>query len=119
MVKHSSRWVALGTLGVMALSSFGALAPAAHAGSKGRRNVMYGAAAVTAYGLLTHRRSVAAVGAIGTGIAYHNYRAAKSRENRQRDAYLWRRSHRYGYGYGYGRSRASRSRYHYSRYRTR
>ncbi len=94
MVKHSSRWVALGTLGIMALSSFGGLAPAAHAGSKGRRNVMYGAAAVTAYGLLTHRRSVAAVGAIGTGIAYHNYRAAKSRENRRRDAYLRSRSRR-------------------------
>lgn len=106
MVKHSNRWVALGTLGAMALTSFSALAPVAQASSKGRKNLMYGAAAVTAYGLLTHRRTVAAAGAIGTAVAYHNYRAAKSRENRQRDAYLWRRSHRY-------------SRYHHTRYRTR
>lgn len=92
MHRHANRWIALTTLGIMMAGSFGGLGtPQAQAGSKGRRNTMLGLGAVTAYGLLTHRRSLAVAGAVGTGIAYHNMRVAKQRENRQA---AWRRHHR-------------------------
>ena len=93
MRKSANRWIALATLAVMTCASLGGFGMAtAHAGSKSRRNLMLGAAAVTGYGLLTHRRSLAVAGAIGTGIAYHNYRAAKKREERYRH---YRHHHRY------------------------
>lgn len=94
------RWIALATLAVMAGTTLGGL-QVAQAGSKGRRNTMIGLGAVTVYGLLTGRKTVAIAGGVGTAIAYHNYRAAKKRENRaaaaRRAAYYrrlaWRRHH--------------------------
>ncbi len=123
MKKMRTRIVALATLGALALTSFGRVAPA-HAGSKGRKNVMLGAAAVTAYGLLKHRRGLAVAGAVGTGVAYHNYRAAKQRENREASyrSYLERQRYynsRYSYNNGYNSYSGSgySTRSHRTRYR--
>lgn len=89
-----NRWIAIGTLGVLLSATLAFNVPKAHAGSKGRRNVMIGAAAVTGYGLIKKKRNLAIAGAVGTGVAYHNYRAAKKRENRRR-AWRNRRYSRY------------------------
>lgn len=92
-MRTNNKWIALGLLGVFLSSTLLFEMPTAQAGSKGRKNLMIGAAAVTGYGLLKHKRGLAVAGAIGTGIAYHNYRAAKKREKRRRYA----RSRRYRY----------------------
>lgn len=95
MRRSANRWIAVGTLAVFSLASFGGLSVSpAHAGSKSRRNLMIGAGAVTGYGLLRHHKKMAAIGAVGTAVAYHNYRAAKKRENRRRSARLHYRRHR-------------------------
>jgi hypothetical protein len=86
-----NRWVAFGLTGLLLFSSLFVLAPPAEAGSKGRKNFMIGAAAVTAYGLVKKKKGLAVAGAVATGVGYHNYRAAKKRENRRRD----RRSRRW------------------------
>ena len=85
MIKQSNRWVALGTLGVLTASTLGGLGiTSAEAGSKGRRNTMYGLGAVTAYGLLKKKKKVAIVGGVGTAVAYSRYRSAKKRERSRR-----------------------------------
>lgn len=83
----NNRTVALSTLGVMAASTIGGLvvtsAPA-EAGSKGRRNTTIGLGAITAYGLLKKKKTVAIAGGIGTALAYSKYRKAKKAEQRRR-----------------------------------
>lgn len=68
------------TLGAIAVLTATAFVQPAQAGATGRRNTMIGLGAVAAYGLLTDQPDVAIAGAVGTGIAYHNYRLAKHRE---------------------------------------
>ena len=81
MKKQTNRWIALGTLSVMTASTFGGLGlTAAQAGSKGRRNTTIGLGAVTAYGLLKKKKTVAIAGGIGTAVAYSRYRKAKKAE---------------------------------------
>jgi hypothetical protein len=84
---HTNRTIALSTLGVMTASMMGGVAltaDPAHAGSKGRRNTTIGLGAVTAYGLLKKKKTVAIGGALGTAYAYSRYRKAKKQERRRR-----------------------------------
>ncbi len=90
---HNSRTIALGTLGVMTASTLGGLAlttTAAQASTKGRRNTTIGLGAVTAYGLLKKKKTVAIAGGIGTALAYSRYRKSKKADQRRR--YLRSRS---------------------------
>ena len=81
MYKQSNRWIAMGTLGVMSASTLGGLGmTAAEAGSKGRRNTTLALGAVTAYGLLKKKKTLAIGGALGTAYAYTKYRKAKKTE---------------------------------------
>ena len=93
MIKTTQSKVALGTLGVMLASTMGGMS-VAHAGSKGRLNTTIGLGAVTAYGLLKKKKTVAIAGAVGTAYAYSKYRSAKKNESRQRNA-RYRSSRRY------------------------
>ena len=84
---HNNRTIALGTLGVMTASTLGGLAvtaKSAEASSKGRRNTTIALGAVTAYGLLKKKKTVAIAGGIGTALAYSKYRKAKKNEQRRR-----------------------------------
>jgi len=84
-MKHSNRWIALGTLGVLSATTMaGPLVGAAHAGSKGRRNTAIGLGAVTAYGLLKKKKPLAIGAGLGTAYAYKRYRDAKKRERSAR-----------------------------------
>jgi hypothetical protein len=75
------RGIAIGTVGVFVATGMGAFsAQPAYAGSSGKKWLTIGAAAITGYGLLTHRRSLAAAGAVGTYFAYRSYRKARKRE---------------------------------------
>ena len=85
-----NRWIALGTLSVMTAGTLGAGVTAAYAGSKGRRNTTIALGAVTAYGLLKKKRTVAIGGALGTAYAYSRYRSAKKNERRYRSARRYR-----------------------------
>ncbi len=79
-----TRLIALGTLGVMSVGTIGGMGiTAAEAGSKGRRNTTIGLGAVTAYGLLKKKKTVAIAGGIGTAIAYSRYRKSKKADSRR------------------------------------
>jgi len=68
----------LGTAAVMTASSVvGPLMSASHASVEGRRNTALAAGAVTAYGLIKRKKTVAIVGGLGTLYAYKRYRDAK------------------------------------------
>ncbi|HVF10263.1 MAG TPA: hypothetical protein VNA16_05645, partial [Abditibacteriaceae bacterium] len=76
MKKQANRWIAFGLLGAMAATTFGGVGmPAAHASAKGRRNTTLGLGAVTAYGLIKKKKTVAIAGAVGTAVAYSRYRS--------------------------------------------
>lgn len=81
------RKMAFGTLAVLAATTFGTtlagatFTPAEAQRSKRSRNVALGAAAVTAYGLVKKKKTVAVVGGLGTLYAYSRYRKNKKREN--------------------------------------
>lgn len=81
----TSKLIALGTAGVLMAGTFGGLGLSeAQASTKGRRNTTIGLGAVTAYGLLKHKKKVAIAGGIGTAIAYSRYRKSKKRDARRR-----------------------------------
>lgn len=91
MLKNKSRVVAFATLGVLSVSSLGLLSTPVEASTKGRRNTTIALGAVTAYGLLKHKKGVAIAGGIGTAIAYSRYSKSKKRDKQRRQA--WYRSH--------------------------
>jgi len=80
----SSRSVAMGTLGVIALGSTVLVAAPAHAGSSTWKKVAIGGAAVTGYGLLKGKGKVATVGAVATAGSYYMYKKKKKKEEQQR-----------------------------------
>jgi hypothetical protein len=79
-----SRWIALATLAVMTLSTFGGLGmTAAQASVKGRRNTTIALGAITAYGLIKKKKTVAIAGGVGTVYAYSRYRKSKKERDRR------------------------------------
>jgi hypothetical protein len=96
MLKQSNRMIALGTLGVMSLTTLGgtvALTSSAQADSKTWKKATIGAAAVAGYGLLRGKGRVATVGGAATAGSYYMYRKSKNKEEARRQA--WYRQ-RYG-----------------------
>ena len=84
MKQQANRWIAFGLMGAMAATTFGGIGTtAAYASPEGRRNTTIGLGAVTAYGLLKKKKTVAVAGAVGTAVAYRQYRIAKKRQKRQ------------------------------------
>jgi hypothetical protein len=84
MKMHKNRLIALGTLGIMTAGTVGGFGITdAHAGAKGRRNTTIALGAVTAYGLLKKKKTVAIAGGLGTVYAYSRYRKAKKEEDRR------------------------------------
>jgi hypothetical protein len=111
MTINKNRWIGLGTLGVMTCATLGVTgAKPAEASSEGRKNTALAAAAVGIYGLLKGNDTLAIAGAVGAGVGYHNYKAAKDREEREA-CYddQWRRGDRGRY-YDYRRN--DRGRHH-------
>jgi uncharacterized membrane protein YebE (DUF533 family) len=90
MTKMNNRWIALGVAGAIGATPLFGLAPHAQANSKTKKYLMYGAAAATGYGLLTHRRTLAVAGAAGTYLAYRSYRKDKKKEARRQAWYRQR-----------------------------
>lgn len=90
---HKTRSLALGTLSVLTVATLLPMATPAHAGSKGKRNTAIGLGAVTAYGLLKGKKTVAVVGGVGTAVAYSKYRKSKKSEERRRQEWY---QNRYG-----------------------
>jgi len=85
----------------MAATSFGGLGTSmAQASVKGRRNTTLALAAVTAYGLIKKKKTVAIAGGVGTAIAYHRYRKAK----KSRYSYGYDARRRAWYQQRYGRN---------------
>lgn len=85
MKMSSSRIVAFGTLGALALGSAPMLStPANAAGSKTWKKAAIGGAAVTGYGLLRHKGKVATLGAVATAGSYYMYKKKKKKEEQQR-----------------------------------
>ena len=104
MKKQANRWIALGILGVMTATSFGGLGMGtAYAGAKGRRNTTIALGAVTAYGLLKKKKTVAIAGAVGTAVSYRQYQIAKKREKRRQAWYQRRYGRRWYRHYLAGR----------------
>jgi uncharacterized membrane protein YebE (DUF533 family) len=96
---NTNRKIALGTLGVMTASTLGGLAlisAPAQAGSKGRLNTTLGLGAVTAYGLLKKKKTVAIAGAVGTAVAYSKYNKARKQEKRDEARRVQWYQNRYG-----------------------
>ena len=81
------RKMAFGTLAVLAATTIGAtlsgaaFSPVEAQKSKKWRNFALGGAAVTGYGLIKKKKTVAIVGGVGTAYAYSRYRKDKKREN--------------------------------------
>ena len=87
MMKNRNRWVALGVLFAMLLSTLGGgFVNPAHAGAKGRRNTTIALGALTGLALLKHKKKLAIAGAVGTAWAYKRYHNQKRRERRSREA---------------------------------
>jgi hypothetical protein len=88
------RW----TAGLLALAvSAGLLfagAPAAEAGSKGRRNTTYALGAATIYSLLKGKTTQGLIAGAGTAYAYKRYRDSRKSEKR-RARYYSTRTNRY------------------------
>ena len=96
MLKQGNRLVALGTLGVMTLTTLGgtvAMTAPAQADSKTWKKVAIGAGVVTGYGLIRGKGKVATVGGVATAGSYYMYRRQKKKEEARRQA--WYRQ-RYG-----------------------
>jgi len=84
MKTSKNQLIAMGTLSVLSASTLGGLGmTAAYAGSKGRLNTTLGLGAVTAYGILKHKKTLAIAGGVGTAVAYSRYRKAKKQEKRR------------------------------------
>ncbi len=102
MLKQSNRMVALGTLGVITVSTLGgtlAVSTPAQADSKTWKKVAIGAAAVTGYGLIKGKRKVATVGGVATAGSYYLYRRQKKNEEARRQAWYRQRYGRYWRNY--------------------
>ena len=84
MMKNTNKTVALGTLGVFALTAFGGAMQPAEAAAKGKRNLAIGLGAVTAYGLVKKNKTVAIVGGVGTALAYRSYKKSAKKEEQRR-----------------------------------
>lgn len=92
MTKHGNRVVALGTLGVMALTTMGGLGmSAAEASPKGKRNLAIGLGAVTAYGIVKKKKTLAIAAGVGTALAYRSYKKSAKKEEARRQAWYQRR----------------------------
>jgi uncharacterized membrane protein YebE (DUF533 family) len=99
MKTATNRKVAFGTLAVMGASTLGGLAvtsSVAQASEKGRLNTTLGLGAVTAYGLLKKKKTVAIGGAVGTAVAYSQYRKSKKRSKREEARRVQWYQQRYG-----------------------
>lgn len=83
MNRQMNRWIALGTLGVMATSMAMPFANQAVASPEGRKNTTIAAGAATAYALLKGKNKLALLGGLGTAYAYKRYRDAKKSNRRQ------------------------------------
>ena len=91
----SQKAIALATLGAMTVGTLGT-SGVALASSKGKRNLAIGLGAVTAYGLLKKKRTVAIVGGLGTAYAYTRYRKEKKAEDRAEARRIEWYKNRYG-----------------------
>ena len=93
-MKNGNRWIALSVLFALMLSTLGAafVAPA-EASTKGRRNTTIALGALTAYGLIKKKKTLAIGAGVGTAIAYHRYRKGKQSDRRR--SRLWYQQ-RYG-----------------------
>jgi len=93
---QTNRWIALTVLAAMLVSTLGVFSiTPAEAGAKGKRNTAIALGAVTAYGLLKKKKTVAIAGAAGTAYAYSKYRSAKKQENRDAERRARRENRRY------------------------
>ncbi len=93
-MKNGNRWIALSVLGAMMLSTVGgAFTAPAEASTKGRRNTTIALGALTAYGLIKKKKTLAIGAGVGTAIAYSRYRKSKKRDGRR--SRLWYQQ-RYG-----------------------
>ena len=102
MLKHSNRAIALGTLGVMSLTTLGgtlAVTSPAQADSKTWKKAAIGAAAVTGYGLLKGKGKVATIGGAATAGSYYMYRRQRKNEEARRQAWYRQRYGRYWRNY--------------------
>jgi len=80
VAKHS---LVIGTLGILATTlGAGAVAPVQAQSKSTWKNIAIGGAAVTGYGLLKKKKSVAIVGALGTAYAYSRYNSKNKAEKR-------------------------------------
>jgi hypothetical protein len=120
----SKKLVALLVLGVMLTGTCGGLGISpAQAGTKAKRNLAIGLAAVTAYGLLKKNNKIAIPAALGTAYYYKRYRDARQDEELREERNRFRRRLRAERNYyersDYRRVRDGRNwnRYERSRYR--
>jgi hypothetical protein len=96
-MKDRNRFVALSVLAALMLSVLGAIfVTPAEASTKGRRNTTIGLGAVTAYGLLKKKKTVAIVGGVGTAVAYNRYRKSKKADKRREARRMEWYQQRYG-----------------------
>jgi hypothetical protein len=93
MKTMNKRWIALGLAGAIGLAPLAGVTTEAQASAKTKKYLMYGAGAVTGYGLLKHKYGLAAVGAGATYLAHKSYKKSKKKEEAQSQA--WYRQ-RYG-----------------------
>ena len=84
MMKNANKTIALGTLGVFALTAFGGAMQPAQASAKGKRNLAIGLGAVTAYGIVKKNKTVAIVGGVGTALAYRSYKKSARKAEQRR-----------------------------------
>lgn len=79
-IKNPSRWIAVGTLGVMTLGSTVAMSTPAHAiSSKTWKKIAIAGAVATGYGLIKKKGKVTTVGAVATAGSYYMYKRAKKK----------------------------------------
>ncbi len=92
MTKHGNRIVALGTLGAMALTTIGGMGvTSVEASPKGKRNLAIGLGAVTAYGIVKKKKTLAIAGGVGTALAYRSYKKSAKKEEQRRQAWYKQR----------------------------
>jgi hypothetical protein len=95
-MKNTNRWIALSVLFALMLSTLGtAFVTPAEASTKGRRNTTIALGALTAYGLVKKKKTLAIAGGLGTAYAYTRYRKSKKADKRRAAA----RRNYYGYRY--------------------
>jgi len=96
-MKHGNRFTALSVLAALMLSALGAaFVTPAEASTKGRRNTTIGLGAITAYGLLKKKKTVAIAGGLGTAYAYTRYRKSKKADKRREARRMQWYQQRYG-----------------------